>query len=65
MNREEMYIALEKAQDLLSQVYFFASASKLSEMERLMSMADTMICEAYEEIECGETGAQFAESEME
>ena len=55
MNRDEMYIALEKAQELLSQVYFFSSASKLNELERLMSVADTMICEAYEEIECGET----------
>lgn len=55
MNRDGMYQCLEQAQALLNHVYGFACNANLPELERLMSMADTMIVEAYEEIECGET----------
>ena len=61
MTREEIYIALENAQQLLSDVYHFASSNGLTDMQRLMSMADTMIIDAYEEIECGKTAEVFKE----
>lgn len=61
MTREEMYQKLELAQSMLSDIYHFACENQLLEMERIMSVADTMIVEAFEEIECGETGAQYAE----
>lgn len=63
MTREEMYIALEQAQELLNRVYGVACNANLPELERLMSMADTMICEAYEEIECGETAEYLKEQD--
>ena len=56
MTREELQSKLEQAQELLSHVYGFACNANLPELEGLMSMADTMIIEAYNEIECGETG---------
>jgi hypothetical protein len=56
MTREELYIKLEQAQELLSDVYQFAQDNGLGELSRAMSMADTMIVDAYEEIECGRTG---------
>jgi hypothetical protein len=62
MTREELYIKLETAQELLSEVYQFAQDNGLVDLERAVSMADTCIVEAYNEIECGETGAQYAES---
>lgn len=65
MTRDELYNKLETAQELLDDVWRFAQDNGLIELSRQMSMADTMIVDAYEEIECGETGAQFAESEME
>lgn len=61
MTREELYIKLENAQDLLSQVYHFAQDNGLVELEGLMSAADTMIVEAFDEIECGETAEAFGE----
>ena len=64
MTREELYIKLEQAQELLSDVYQFAQDNGLGELSRYMSMADTMIIDAYEEIECGDTGAQYAESDL-
>ena len=54
MTREELYIKLEQAQELLSDVYQFAQDNGLGELSRYMSMADTMIIDAYEEIECGD-----------
>lgn len=54
MTREELYIKLETAQELLSDVYQFAQDNGLGDLSRLMSMADTMIIEAYEDIECGD-----------
>jgi hypothetical protein len=59
MTREEMYIKLETAQELLSEVYQFAQDNGLDEFSRLMSMADLMIIDAYEEIECGNTATLF------
>jgi len=61
MTREELYIALENAQQLLSDVYSFAEDNGLTDMARLMSMADTMIIDAYEEIECGHTAEVLKE----
>jgi hypothetical protein len=55
MTRTELYIALENAQQLLSDVYHFAESNGLTELARNMSMADTMIIDSYEEIECGQT----------
>lgn len=51
MTSEELYIKLDTAQQLLSEVYRFASDNGLTELERNMSMADTMIIEAYNEID--------------
>jgi hypothetical protein len=53
MTRDELYIALERAQGLLSEVYAFAGNNGLHELESLMSVADTCIVDAFEEIECG------------
>jgi hypothetical protein len=55
MTRSEIYQRLETAQALLSDIYEFAGTNQLTELENLMSMADTMIVEAFEEIECGQT----------
>ena len=55
MTREELYIKLETAQELLCDVYQFAQDNGLGDFARLMSMADTMIIDSYEEIECGAT----------
>jgi hypothetical protein len=63
MTRDELYAKLEAAQELLSDVYQFAQDNGLIDLERAVSMADTCIIEAYNEIECGETGAQYAEAE--
>ena len=54
MTREELYIKLETAQELLCDVYQFAQDNGLTDLSRLMSMADTMIIDAYAEIECGD-----------
>jgi hypothetical protein len=56
MTRAELYLKLEKAQELLCEVYQFAVDSNLQILESCMSMADTMIAESYEEIERGTTG---------
>jgi hypothetical protein len=63
MTREEMYIKLESAQELLSEVYQFAQDNGLDEFSRLMSMADLMIVDAYEEIECGRVANLFKDEE--
>lgn len=55
MTRTEMYERLETAQALLSDIYEFADTNQLTELARSMSVADTMIAEAFDEIECGET----------
>ena len=55
MTRDELYIALEQAQRLLAEVYAFAGNNGLQELEHLMSVADTCIVDAFEEIECGDT----------
>lgn len=52
MTREELYIKLETAQELLSDVYHFASDNGLDKFSRLMSMADLMIIDSYEEKLC-------------
>lgn len=61
MTRDELYIKLETAQELLGEVYHFADTNGLQDFARLMSMADTMICESFDEIECGETAELFKE----
>ena len=63
MTREELYIKLETAQELLSDVYHFTQDHGLDEFSRLMSMADLMIIDSYEEIECGRTADIFKEEE--
>ena len=55
MKRTELYASLESAQDLLNEIFSFACSENLTELSKLMSVADTMICEAFEEIECGQT----------
>ena len=55
MTRDELYNKLETAQELLSDVYQFAQDNGLGDLAREMSMADTCIIEAYNEVECGET----------
>lgn len=54
MTREELYIKLETAQQLLDDVWRFAQDNGFGDLSRAMSMADTMIIEAYNEIECGD-----------
>jgi len=61
MTREELYIKLENAQELLNDVYHFATDNGLDEFSRLMSMADLMIIDSFEEIECGRTAEVFKE----
>ena len=61
MTREELYIKLETAQELLCEVYQFACDNGLVDLEGSMSMADTMIIEAYNEIECGQTAEVWKE----
>jgi hypothetical protein len=61
MTREELYQKLEQAQELLCEVYEFANDNGLVDMRRLASMADTMIVDCYEEIECGETAKHFGD----
>lgn len=50
MTKMELYNNLEAAQTLLSEVYHFAGENGMVELEKLMSMADTMINDAYEEL---------------
>jgi predicted house-cleaning noncanonical NTP pyrophosphatase (MazG superfamily) len=61
MKRTELYASLESAQDLLNEIFSFACSENLPELARLMSVADTMICESFEEIECGETAKHFGD----
>ena len=61
MTRAELYQKLEKAQELLCDVYQFACNNNLQVLENFMSAADTVITESYDEIECGETAELFKE----
>ena len=51
MTKKELFNALESAQMELYKVYAFAVANGMDELARQMSMADTMILDAYIEIE--------------
>ncbi|MFZ9515486.1 MAG: hypothetical protein ACO29P_09665 [Bacteroidia bacterium] len=51
MTKADLIQKLMDAQDLLSSVYHFASKHDLEELEDKMSMADTMIVEAFDVLE--------------
>jgi len=50
MNNSEMQKKLKEAQDLLSDVYHVACDEGLSDLERLMSVADGCIIDALESL---------------
>ena len=51
MKRTELYASLESAQDLLNEIFSFACSENLTELSKLMSVADTMIVEAFDVLE--------------
>ena len=53
MTKADLIQKLMDAQDLLSSVYQFASKHDLGELEDKMSVADTMIVEAFDVLEIG------------
>ena len=48
LSRDEAIKKLEKAQDLLSDIYTWAHHSGRSDIEQMMSVADGCIIDAYE-----------------
>jgi hypothetical protein len=50
MTGMDIFEKLNKAQDLLSDIYHFAQESGDTELERLMSAADTCIVEAIDHV---------------
>jgi len=59
MTLNELKEKLMQAQNLLSDVYYYASENHLSALESQMSCADSCIIEAFDEIEYGETAGLF------
>jgi hypothetical protein len=54
MTKDEIITKLERAQDLLAEVYHYAITNEITDLESLMSTADGCICDGLDALDFDE-----------